>query len=121
MVNVSEALKIDKILEYSGFDVSEQRNIIAADGFGGYDNILMLGDSDIMDIVKGFSDRTFSAGKISFGLRWTNLLKGTIHWAQDFRRISQTPSIIIISNATKFRAAIEAARQRARIRTPSGW
>ena len=37
MVNVSEALDIDKILEYSGFDGSAQRTIIAADGFGSYD------------------------------------------------------------------------------------
>ena len=45
----------------------------------------------------------------------TNFLKATIHWTQDSRRISQTPSLISISNAAKFRAVIEAARQRDRI------
>ena len=69
-----------------------------------------------MNLAKGFSDRTVAAGKIRFGLIQTNLLKATIHWAQDFRRISQIPSLIGIINATKFRAAIDAARQRARIR-----
>ena len=116
MVNMSEALEIDKILEYSDFDDSAQQTIIAADGFESFDEILTLGDSDSVDLAKGFSDRNFIAGKISFGLRQTNILKATIHWAQDFRRISWTPSPIGISNTAKFRAAIEAARNRTRIR-----
>ena len=81
-MNVSEALEIDKILEYSGFDDSSQQTIIAADGFGSYDDILTLGDSDILDLVKGFSGRTVATGNISFGLRWTNLLKATLNWDQ---------------------------------------
>ena len=119
MVNVSEALEIDKILEYPGFEDSAQLTIIASDRFESYDDIFTLGDSDIVNLAKGFADRTITSGKISFGLRWTNLLKSTIHWAQDFRKISQTPSPIGIINAAKFRAAIEAAIQRAMIRKHS--
>ena len=81
-----------------------------------YDDILTLGDSDIVNLSKGLSDRTFAAEKISSGLHRTNLLKLPIHWAQDFRRISRTPLPIGISNAAEFHASIEAARQRARIR-----
>ena len=95
MVNVSESLEIDKILEYSGFDESAQQNVIAADGFEIYDDILMLGDSDIGNLAKGFSDRTVSAGKISFGFCQTNLMKANINWAQTFRRISRTPSLLV--------------------------
>ena len=116
MVNASEALNNEKILEYSGFDDSTQQTIIAADGFESYNGILTLGDWDITNLAKGFSDRTVAAWKISFGLRQTNLLKATIHWDHHFRRISWTSSIIGISNATKLCAAIEAARKRARIR-----
>ena len=47
MVNVSEALDIDKILEHSGFYDSVQQIIIAAAGFESYDDILTLGDSNI--------------------------------------------------------------------------
>ena len=68
-----------------------------------------------MNLAKGFYYRTVTAGKISFGLCWTNLLKATIHWAQDFSRISRTQSLIGISSTAEFRAVIEAARQRARI------
>ena len=67
MVNVSEALDTDKILEYTGFDDSAQQTIVAAYGFESYDDILTLRDSDIVNPAKGFSDRTFAAGKIIFG------------------------------------------------------
>ena len=72
-----------------------------------------------MNLVKGLSEKTIAAGNISFGLRQTNILKANIHWDQDFRRISRIPSKIGISTAAKFRAEIEAAIQRARIKNHS--
>ena len=91
MMNLSEALYIDKILEYSGFDNSAQQTIIAADGFESYDDILVLGESDIVNLAKGFFDRNVAEG---------NIMKATIHWSQDFRSIIQVPSLIGISNTT---------------------
>ena len=67
MVNVSEALVIYKILEYSCFDESEQWTIIVADGFESYADILTLGDVDIVNLVKGFSDRTVSQKWLPIG------------------------------------------------------
>ena len=81
-----------------------------------YYSILPLWGSYIINQAKGLSGRTIAAGKISFGLRWTNLLKATIHCAQDFRRISQTASLVGISNSAEFCTVIERARQRARVR-----
>ena len=72
-----------------------------------------------MNLAKGLYYRTVAAGKINFVLRQTNILKAIIHWAQDFRRISWTPSIIGIINNAKFCATMEASRQRARIRKQS--
>ena len=119
MVNVSEALEIDRILEHSGFEDSAQRSIITAYGLDSSDNILILGESDIASIAKRFSDRTVAAGKIRFSLLRTNILNSNIHWDQDFRSISWTPSLIGISNAAKFRTEIEAPMQRVRIRKHS--
>ena len=82
MVNVSESLDIDKILEYSGFDDSAQQTTITADWFESNDDILTLGDSDIVNLSKGFYDRTVSKGNISFILHQTNILKATIHLDQ---------------------------------------
>ena len=47
---MSEALDIYKIFEYSGFDDSAQQTIIAADGSENYDEIITLGDSDIVNL-----------------------------------------------------------------------
>ena len=68
MVNISGALDIDNILEFSGFNNSAQQTIIAADGSESCDDIFTLGDSDSMNLPKGFSDRNFAAGNTSFGL-----------------------------------------------------
>ena len=68
MVNVAEALKIGRILEYSRFEDSAHQSIIVADRFKSYDDILTLGDSDIVNLAKGFSNRTVAAGNISFVL-----------------------------------------------------
>ena len=103
-------------MEYSGFEESSQRTIITDNWCESYDDILILKDSDIVNLAKGFSDMTVAVGNTKLGLRWTNLLKVTTHWAHDLRRISRTPSLIGISNAAKFSAAIEASRQRTNIR-----
>ena len=72
-----------------------------------------------MNLAKGLSNRNVSSGKISFRLRRTNIPKATIHWTQDFRRISPAPSLTDIINAAEFCTEIEAARQRDRIRKHS--
>ena len=118
-VNVTEVLDIDRILEYSVLGNPAQLNGIAADGFESYDNILTLGGSDIVNLSKGFSNRTSAAGKIIFGLIQTNPIIATIHWDQYFRSNSRTPSLFGINNATKFRTLIEAIRHRDRIRRHS--
>ena len=79
MVNVLEALDIDGILEYFGFNNSSQRTIIASDGFDSHSYIVALGDSDVFNLSKGFYDRPFAVGNISFGWLHKNLLKATIH------------------------------------------
>ena len=87
-MNVSEEPEIENILEYYGFYKLAQQTITTADRFESYDDILTLGESDIVNLSKGSSDRTVATGKISFGLRRNNILKATIHWAQNIRRIS---------------------------------
>ena len=69
ILNVSETFAIDNILEYSGFDDSAQQTIIAAYWFESYYDILPIGDSYIVNIAKGLSDRTVAAGNINFGFR----------------------------------------------------
>jgi hypothetical protein len=91
--------EITQILQYCGFQVAAERTSIAQDGFESYDDIMLLTENDIASPAKGFAKRTNANRKIVFGLRRTNLLKATVHWVQDFRRISRDPSILDIANA----------------------
>jgi hypothetical protein len=116
MVDPAEAAEIDLILLYCGFTAPGERASIAADGFEVYEDIKILTAKDIGSLAKGFAERTVAAGRIQFGLRRTNLLKATIHWVQDFGRISREPSLDDLQDANEFKAAIEIARQRAEIR-----
>jgi hypothetical protein len=113
---VAEAAEIDTILLYCGFPNQVQRQEIAIDGFVGYNDINSLTEKDISDLAKAFADRTPVARRINFGLRRQNLLKSTIHWVQDFRRISRTASLVGVVDAADFRDRIEISRQRSRVR-----
>jgi hypothetical protein len=116
MVAPAEAAEIDLILAHVGFAVPANRISIAEDGFESFADMLSLTEKDIGALAKGFADRTVAGGRIIFGLRRTNFLKATIHWAQDFRRISREVTLDGIADAPAFKVVIETARQRASIR-----
>jgi hypothetical protein len=97
---------IDTILRYSGFFVANNRISIARDGFESFEDIMSLSEKDVSSLAKGFAERTVASGKIVFGLRQTNLLRATVHWAQDFRRISRGPTLDGIRAMPDFKAAI---------------
>jgi hypothetical protein len=107
---------IDTILRYCGFAAANDRTSIAQDGFESFEDIMSLSEMDVSSLAKGFAERTVASGKIVFGLRGTNLLRATVHWAQDFRRISRAPTLDGIGAMPDFKAAIETAKQRAQIR-----
>ena len=116
MVDAFEASDIDMILQYCGFDNPDSRTAIAEDGFESFADILSLTEKDVSSLAKRFAERTAADGRIIFGLRRTNLLKATIHWAQDFRRISKEVTLKDTVDAAEFRVQLETARQRALIR-----
>ena len=117
MVDAMEAADIDMILQYCGFDNPGERDAIAEDGFESFLDILSLSEKDVSNLAKGFAERTAGDGRINFGLRRTNRLKATIHWAQDFRRISKEVTLDETADVAEFREQIETARQRAQIRS----
>jgi hypothetical protein len=117
MAAAIEQAAVLQILTYCGFTALQDRTNIADDGFESYADMLSLTEKDIGTLAKGFADRTVAQGRINFGLRRTNLLKATIHWAQDFRRISRAVTLDTATvDAAAFRIIIEEARQRAATR-----
>jgi hypothetical protein len=111
-----EAAEIDTILLYCGFLIPQQRLDISTDGFVGYSDMNILSEKDIGDLAKAFADRTVANGRITFGLRRQNLLKSTIHWVQDFRRISRTPTLVDVTDINDFKMKIQTARERSQVR-----
>jgi hypothetical protein len=78
--------------------------------------VMSLSEKDVSSLAKGGGERTVVSRKIVFGLRQTHLLRATVYWAQDFRRISRAPTLDGIGAMPDFKAAIEMAKQRAQIR-----
>jgi hypothetical protein len=107
---------IDTILRYCGFAAANGRISITPDGFESFEDIMSVSEKDVSGLEKGFAERTVTSRKIVFGLRRTNLLRVTVHWAQDFRRISRAPTLDGIGAMPDVKAAIEMAKQRAQIR-----
>jgi hypothetical protein len=116
VVDADEAAEIDSILEHCGFTDQARRTDIAADGFDAHDHVNAWTEKDVGSLAKGFADRTQANGKMIFGLRRTDPLKATAHWAQDFRRIGRVPKLDEIADQADFRAALETARLRAQTR-----
>ena len=113
---LAEGADIDMTLLCCGFTDPLERIEISTDGFEGYSDMNILREKDISELAKAFADRTLANGRITFGLRRQNLLKSTIHWVQDFRRISRSPTLAAITDVNDFRAKIQTARERALVR-----
>jgi hypothetical protein len=113
---LAEAAEIEVMLLHCGFTDPQERLDISRDGFEGYSDMNSLREKDISELAKAFADRTQANGRITFGLRRQNLLKSTIHWVQDFRRISRSPTLDDITDVNNFRAKIQTARERALVR-----
>ena len=103
-----------QVLEWIGFAILAQRNLLIQD-------VPTLGDlgelteSDITSLSIVYSKRTVAEGRIHFGLHRTKRFKASIHWVQDFERVSEEPSIDDLNQAL-FQVQIRQAQERATIR-----
>ncbi len=108
--------EIETVLTYCGFDLPETRANIALDGFDSFDELMKLSEANIDELAKGFASRRVQDGKISFGLKRIIFLKASIHWTQDFWRISRSATPDGIDDQASFREVIYTANFRAGIR-----
>ena len=77
--------------------------------------MLELTEKHILDLEYSYSKQTAADGRLIFGLQNTKRLKSMIHWVQDFARVSKTPNINDLDEAS-FRSALGVAAQRSTIR-----
>ena len=48
---------------------------------------------EVNTMAKNYLNQTLILVKLNFGIRRIKKLKALLHWAQDFRRISEQPSV----------------------------
>ena len=82
---------------------------------GTMDDMLSLISQDAADISKDWANRTAVGGRFHMGTKRLKALQAFIHWIQDFRRVSDTPSIVGLNEET-FKAQMSQALDRAVIR-----
>ena len=92
-----------------------QRQAIQTHSIAIFSDVKMLTEKDITQLSTDFSSRTAANGRMNVGTRRTKRLKALLHWVQDFHRVSNTPSIVGLSQAT-FLIGLDAAISRAEVR-----
>ena len=104
---------LDQTLTWIGFNTIDSRYAIQIDNEQ-FKEMLELTKKDISDLEYSYSKRTAADGRLIFGMQKTKRLKSMIHWVQDFARVSKTPNIDDLDEAS-FRAALGVAAQRSTI------
>ena len=110
---ISENDSMVQILHWIGFRTPAQNTALYDDSVDGWDSIKNLSMTDVDAMAKSFAAR--STRKIIFGTNRTKFLKATIQWVRDFYRVSQTPTIVDLTETT-FKLALRTAESRANIR-----
>ena len=77
--------------------------------------MLELTEKDISDLEKSYLKRTAADSRLIFGLQKTKHLKSMVHWVQEFARVSETPNIDDLDEAS-FMASLGVSAQRFVIR-----
>jgi len=105
---------INHVLIWIGFDVVANRQALCSE-IAEIKDMVDLTEKDITELQESYAKRTQNAGRMYFGLQSTERLKATLHWVQDFARVSKVPTLEGLTQES-FKAAISIAAQRADIR-----
>ena len=112
---LTDVSTIQQILHWIGFREVETRENIRNDSIGSFDEIQSLTEKDVQAIATDWAGRTASLGRFHIGNRRLKYLQSLIHWVQDFRRVSATPTIVGLNEHT-FKSQLSRALDRSVIR-----
>lgn len=114
---ISDEAAMIQMLHWIGITSQEQRSIIINDCFSDFRDLVRLDQKNINDMIKELSSRTLADGRINLGTKKSKLMVGMLHWAKDFGRISEKPTISGLNKAAfldQLECAIDRADYRAR-------
>ena len=102
-----------QVLLWIGYDASQTK--VLEEELGDLATIGSARRTEIADILKTYSQRTVSAGRITSGLNKTTKMQALAHWVRDFRRVGKE---VTIDGLTKdsFLEALVNAEERAEAR-----
>ena len=83
---------LNQVLIWIGFDVVANRQALRSE-IAEIKNMVDLTEKDITELQELYAKRTHNAGRMYFGLQRTKQLKATLHWVQDFARVSEVPTL----------------------------
>ena len=104
-----------QILHWIGFCTTAHRQSMVTDSFTSWEDLKMLAQEDADTMSKTFASRSQTNGRIIFGTNRTKYVKATIHWIQDFYRVSDDLLIVGLRERT-FKSELQRALSRAIIR-----
>ena len=80
---------MNQVLIWIGFDdVVANRQALCSE-IAEIKDMVDLTEKDITELQESYAKRTQNAGRMYFGLQRTKRLKATLHWVQDFARVSK--------------------------------
>ena len=112
---VTETTTIQQILHWIGFRTQTNRENLREQSLGTMNDMLSLTEKDVISIASDWSNRTAAAGRFNIGTVRLKALRAVVHWVQDFRRVSGTPSIVGL-NEISFKQQLTRALDRSVIR-----
>ena len=84
---------MNHVLIWIGFDdVVANRQALRSE-IAEIKDMVDLTEKDITELQELYAKRTQNAGQMYFGLQRTKQLKATLHWVQDFARVSKVPTL----------------------------
>ena len=112
---LTEVSTIQQILHWIGFRQEQTRENLRNESIGSFEEIQSLTEKDVHSIATDWAGRTLVLGRFYMGNRRLKYLQSVIHWVQDFRRISATPTIVGLNEIT-FKSQLSRALDRSIIR-----
>ena len=83
---------MNQVLIWIGFDVVANRHALRSE-IAEIKDMVDLTEKDITELQELYAKRTQNAGRMYLGLQCTKRLKATLHWIQDFARVSEVPTL----------------------------
>jgi hypothetical protein len=102
-----------QVLQWIGYDAGQAK--VLEEELGDLTTIGSARRTEIADVLKTYSQRTVSAGRITSGLNKTTKMQALAHWVRDFRRVGADVTIAGLTQES-FLQALVLAEERAEAR-----